>query len=165
MNMKILHRGGVSCERTPRQMTALAISGMMITDVFLLTRFAVLMTGPVGKVNTCFACCTISANMSLGRFCGAAPILSVGCVIEGVTTLHVVVCYLLCDFGTVTYVTVGCTILGGVATFCTIVGETVIYTLRGVRLSSISTWGDVVFDLCDGRAPSKIAANRSSASI
>jgi hypothetical protein len=63
-------------------------------------------------------------------------LLTIGCGVEGVTTLHGVGCNILCKFGTMTCVTVGCTTLGGVAAaFFTLGGEPVICTLGGVSLS------------------------------
>jgi hypothetical protein len=91
--------------------------------------------------------------------------MTIGCGVEGATALYGVGCNLRYEFCTVTCVTVGCTTLGGVAAFGTLGSETVIYILRDVSLWSILTWGDIVFNLCDGRAPSKIVANRSSVSI
>jgi hypothetical protein len=89
----------------------------------------------------------------------------VECGVEGVTALNRVGCNLRCQFGAVSCVTVGCTDLRSVAAFGTLGGETVICTLGGASLSMLSTGGGVAFDLCDGRAPSKIFANCSSMSI
>jgi hypothetical protein len=50
-------------------MNALAILGMMITGVFFAVLLAVLTVGPVSKEKTRFACCTVSASMSLDKFC------------------------------------------------------------------------------------------------
>jgi hypothetical protein len=87
--------------------------------------------------------------MSLDKIYGAALLLTIGCVVEGVTALHGVGCNLLCELGTV----------GGVAAFCTIGGETVIFTLEVVSLSLISSWGGRRIRFMP------IASNRLSASI
>jgi hypothetical protein len=60
-----------------------------------------------------------------------------GCGVEGETALHGGGLNLLCEFGVVICVTIGCTTLGGVAAFGTFGGETVFCTLGGVSLAAI----------------------------
>jgi hypothetical protein len=62
-------------------------------------------------------------------------------VTAAVTALQGVGLNLRCEFGVVICVTVGCTTIGDVPSFGTLRRETVICTLIGVKLSTISTLG------------------------
>jgi hypothetical protein len=63
------------------------------------------------------------------------------CGVGGVTALLGVVCVLRCEFGVKIAVVVCCATLCGVAAFCTLGGETLIFTLGGASLPTVSAGG------------------------
>jgi hypothetical protein len=83
--------------------TALAISGMMISGVSFVSFVGDRADGPVGKHHIWFACCTVSAKMSFDSFCPFLMRLTMEGGVVGVPALHWVGLNLCCEFGVTMY--------------------------------------------------------------
>jgi hypothetical protein len=147
------------------QITALAISGKMMTWLLPLRFVEFLGSWFVEMEKQWFAWLIVSAIMSWDKlWCCPALRRTITCGVGGVTARLAGVCCLRWEFGVEYDDVVGCGGIYCAVVFATLGGETVFCTLGGAAFSTPLVGGITTFDF--GRiAPLKISARRFKAIV